>query len=294
VTGVVLVHGGAHSGRIGPGREAPIRAGLREAAEAGRAALVAGAGPVEAAVAAVSVLEDSEHFNAGYGAALTADGEVELDAAVMDGSARRAGAVAVLSGYANPVRVAQAVLADGRHVLLAGAGAARFAEHGGFERTPHLALVTRRRFRRWHRVREPVGHDTVGAVVCDAHGRLAAATSTGGMSLKAPGRVGDSPVPGGGVFADDRRCAVSASGDGERLLEAVAAHDVAARVSYLGLPIDEAVQAMLAGIRGKAGLIAVDPDGNVGIAANTPLFRRALVRGDGPVRTALRTDEELR
>jgi L-asparaginase / beta-aspartyl-peptidase len=293
VTAVVLVHGGAHSGRIRPEREAPIRAGLRDAAEAGRTALRAGAGPVEAAVAAVAVLEDCEHFNAGYGAALNDDGEVELDAAVMNGATRRAGGVAVLSGYANPVRIAQALLAEGRHVLLAGEGAARFAERGGFERTPHLGLVTRRRFRRWHR-EQPAGHDTVGAVVCDAHGRVGAATSTGGPSLKAAGRVGDSPVPGGGIFADDRSCAVSASGSGERLLEAVAAHDVAARLSYLGLRVDEAVGAVLARVEGNAGLIAVDPDGNVGIAANTLLFRRALATGDEPVRIALLADEELR
>ena len=290
----VLVHGGAHAGRIRPEREEPIRAALREAAESGRAALAAGAGPVEAAAAAVVVLEDSEFFNAGYGAALNEDGEVELDAAVMDGATRRAGGVAVLTGYANPVEVARSVLADGRSVLLAGDGAARFAESAGFSRTRHLALVTRRRFRRWHRDQRAASHDTVGAVVCDAHGRLAAATSTGGPSLKAAGRVGDSPVPGAGVFADDRSCAVSASGAGERLLEAVAAHDVAARVSYLGVSVSEAVDAALAEVRGNAGLIAVDPEGKVGLAANTPLFRRALAVGNDPVRVALLADDELR
>jgi beta-aspartyl-peptidase (threonine type) len=289
----VLIHGGATGSRVRPKREDATRAALRKAAEAGRDALAAGASAVEAAVAAVAVLEDSDHFNAGYGAALNEDGAVELDAAVMDGTTRRAGAVAALSGYVNPASIARAVLADGRHVLLTGDGAARFADGAGFSRTPQLALVTRRRFRQWRR-RQLVAQDTVGAVVCDQGGRLGAATSTGGLGLKAAGRVGDSALPGAGVYADDRTCAVSASGTGERLLEAAAAHDVAARVRYLGLSIDEAVEAAVTEVDGDAGLIAVDSGGNVGVGANTPLFLRALAAGDEPVRVALRTDEATR
>lgn len=289
----VLVHGGASGGRVGPKREMRVREALQEAAECGRTALTAGASSLEAAVAAVQVLEDSEHFNAGYGAALNEDGAVELDAAIMNGTTRRAGAVAALSGYANPLRVARAVLEDGNHVLLVAEGARRFAERKGFERTPELALVTRRRLKQWRR-KQAVAHDTVGAVVCDSRGRLGAATSTGGLGLKANGRVGDSALPGAGVFADDRSCTVSASGVGERLTEAVAAYDVAARVRYLGMPIGAAVEATVGEVRGNAGLIAVDPHGNVGVASNTALFLRALAVGDEPVRIALAADEDMR
>jgi beta-aspartyl-peptidase (threonine type) len=289
----VLVHGGASGGRVSPKREMPVREALQQAAERGRAALAAGANSAEAAVAAVRVLENSEHFNAGYGAALNEEGAVELDAAVMDGTTRRAGGVAALSGYANPLTVAQAVLEEGNHVLLVGEGARRFAERKGFERTPELALVTRRRLRQWKRKRT-VALDTVGAVVCDSRGRLGAATSTGGLGLKATGRVGDSALPGAGVFADDRSCAVSASGMGERLTEAVAAYDVAARVRYLGMPIGAAVEATVAEVGAAAGLIAVDREGNVGVASNTALFLRALAARGEPVRIALRGDEEMR
>jgi L-asparaginase / beta-aspartyl-peptidase len=289
----VLVHGGASQGSVRPKREAAIRVGLEEAAEEGRAALATGASAVEAAVAAVAVLENSDHFNAGYGAALNEDGAVELDAAVMDGTARRAGAVGALSGYPNPASVARAVLLDGRHVLLVSEGAARFADRAGFARAPQLALVTRRRFRQWRR-KQLVAHDTVGAVVRDSCGRLGAATSTGGLGLKAPGRVGDSALPGAGVYAADQSCAVAASGNGERLLEAVVAHDVAARLRYLGLSVGEAVGAAVAEVDGDAGLIAVDAIGEVAAAANTPLFLRALAVGDEPVRVALHADEEMR
>jgi isoaspartyl peptidase/L-asparaginase-like protein (Ntn-hydrolase superfamily) len=278
--------------------------------EAGRAALRDGGTAVDAVVEATAVLEDDELFNAGRGAVLTADGDIEHDAAVMDGRRRRAGAIAAVRGQPNPIRVARALLEEGRHGMLAGEGAMRFAAQAGFDAVGLDALLTdqrRRQLAAREAGEEPVPEfgdplpgvwtlegDTVGAVVLDAAGHLAAATSTGGIAGKAPGRVGDSPLIGGGLYAHDRVCAVSATGTGERIMEAVVCHEVAACMRHAGLPIQRAVEAACATVQGDIGLIAVDPRGHVGIACNTPIFQRALAIGDGPVRTGLTGTDNVR
>jgi isoaspartyl peptidase/L-asparaginase-like protein (Ntn-hydrolase superfamily) len=307
---VVIVHGGAGGGVIRPQAAADLRAGLARAVEAGRAALRAGGTAVDAVVEATVVLEDDERFNAGRGAVLTADGDIEHDAGVMDGRRRRAGAVAAIRGQPNPVRVARALLEEGRHGMLAGDGAMRFAEQAGFPAVGLDALLTdhrRRQLAARQAGEEPepafgdpqpgvwtLEADTVGAVVRDVEGHLAAATSTGGIAGKAQGRVGDSPLVGGGLYANDRTCAVSATGTGERIMEAVAAHEVAARMRLAGLPIQRAVEEVCALVQGDIGLIAVGARGRVGIACNTPIFQRALAIGDGPVRTGLAGTDSLR
>ena len=307
---IVVVHGGAGGGVIKPALAPALREGLARAVEAGRAALRDGGNAVDAVVEATVTLEDDELFNAGRGAVLTADGDIEHDSAVMDGRRRRAGAIAAIRGQPNPVRVARALLEEGRHGMLAGEGAMRFAEEAGFPAVGLDDLLTdqRRRqlaLRRDGEEPEPefgdpqpgiwtLEADTVGAVVLDHDGHLAAATSTGGIAGKSPGRVGDSPLVGGGLYANDRVCAVSATGTGERIMEAVVAHEVAARMRLAGLPVQRAVEEACAVVQGDIGLIAVDPHGHVGIACNTPIFQRALAIRNGPVRAGLVGTDSVR
>ena len=247
---IVVVHGGAGGGVIRPDLAPALKDGLARAVEAGRSALFAGGNAVDAVVESVAVLENDEHFNAGRGAVLTADGDIEHDAAVMDGRRRRAGAVAALCGQPNPIRIARALLEEGRHGMLAGEGAMRFAEEQGFARVELDVLLTdhrRKQLAARQAGEEPepafgdpqpgiwtLEGDTVGAVVLDLDGHLAAGTSTGGIHGKLQGRVGDSPLVGGGLYANDRVCAVSATGTGERIMEAVAAHEVAAEMASRG------------------------------------------------------------
>jgi L-asparaginase / beta-aspartyl-peptidase len=307
---IVVVHGGAGAGVIRPDLAPALKDGLARAVEAGRRALYAGGNAVDAVVESVAVLENDELFNAGRGAVLTADGDIEHDAAVMDGRRRRAGAVAALCGQPNPIRVARALLEEGRHGMLAGEGAMRFAEENGFARVELDVLLTdhrRKQLAARQAGEEPepafgdpqpgiwtLEGDTVGAVVLDLDGHLAAGTSTGGIAGKLQGRVGDSPLVGGGLYANDRVCAVSATGTGERIMEAVAAHEVAAGMRLAGLPIQRAVEDACAVVQGDIGLIAVDAHGRVGIACNTPVFQRAVAVGDGRVRTGLTGTESVR
>lgn len=262
---VVVVHGGAGAWRR---RDWPAAtAAVATAARAGLVTLAGGGSALDAAVTAVVVLEDHPRFNAGTGGVPTEDGFVEHDAAVMAGRTGRAGAVAVVRGIRNPVRLARAVLEDGRHVMLAGPGAARFADAVGLERARSDAA----------RVARPPAlptNDTVGAVVC-VGGELAAATSTAGIRGQREGRVGDVAVIGAGTWAD-ALCGVSATGSGERLIEAAAAHEVAARVRLTSATLQEALDAVVAGIAGDAGLIAVDAGGRVAMAFNTEAMPRAV------------------
>lgn len=266
---MIVVHGGA--GAVAPDRHDRVRAGVRRAAAAGHAILAAGGPALDAVVAAVRILEDDPEFNAGIGSALTRDGTVETDASVMDGSTQRAGAVAAVPDLANPITVARAVLDAGEHVILAGPAALRFAAELGISPAPSGALITERM-----RVRladaaarkatssADVDPDrsggTVGAVARDARGNLAAATSTGGIVYKRSGRVGDTPIPGAGTWAD-RSAAISATGDGEAILRVALARGVAARATA-GMSLRDAAIASLRELRaitgGSAGLIAVD------------------------------------
>ena len=261
---------------------------LAAALDGGYALLEAGGSSLDAVIAAVRLLEDDPLFNAGRGAALTREGIAELDAAVMDGSTLRAGGVAAVRHVKHPIELARRVMEKSRHVLLVGAGAEEFALEEGFELLPNAYFRTAERrteldlLRSGQHVSElvPAPHGTVGAVARDAHGNLAAATSTGGMSNKRPGRVGDSPVIGAGTYARNGACAVSATGHGEYFMRLVAAYHVCAAVEYRGLGVQEAVRETiherLAGLGGRGGIIAVDAGGRITLDFNTEgMFRGA-------------------
>ncbi len=280
---VVVVHGGA--GAWPRDRWPEATAGVAAAARAAFELVAGGGSALDAAVAAVVMLEDNPRYNAGTGSVPTANGHLEFDAAVMDGASGRAGAVAAAGGIRNPVRLARAVFDDGRHVLLAANGATAFAHAAGIEQSTagHVEPTDQS-------LKAPT-QDTVGAVVC-VEGKLAAATSTGGTHGKLEGRVGDAPLIGAGTWAD-ANCAVSATGTGERLIEGAAAHEVAARVRLTSASLQEAVEAVVSGIQGNAGLIAVDLAGRVATACNTDAMPRAIATEDG-VMAATGRDKPLR
>ena len=300
----LAVHGGAGTisrARISETVCAGHHDGLRRALLAGQAILAAGGDALDAVTAAVVVLEDDPLFNAGRGSSLTAAGTFEMDAAVMDGRDRRAGAVAALFGPKNPVRAARAVMECSPHVLLAGIGAAAFCQaHGLAFAEPEYFHTERRRrelqdvLERRHGLAEdadpPGAGGTVGAVARDRNGNLAAATSTGGMSGKAPGRVGDTPLIGAGTFADNATCAVSATGHGEFFMRWGVAFEVAARLAHLGHALDRAAAAVIAELArkgGRGGLIAVDRQGRLALPFNTQGMYRGTIEGDGAPHTAI-------
>jgi L-asparaginase / beta-aspartyl-peptidase len=284
---VLAVHGGA--GRIvpeefGAQRAAAARRGLRQSLAAGMAVLRDGGSALDAVVAAVLVLEDDEQFNAGRGAVLTSAGGVEHDAAVADGATRRAGAVTCVCGIRNPVLAARAVLARTPHVLMSGSGAQALARREGLTFVPADWFVTRRQQERLtgllpsSRAGSEPTSGTVGAVALDGEGHLAAATSTGGTTGQLAGRVGDTPLVGAGTWADDRSCAVSATGDGEALILTVFAHEVDALVRLAGLSLGAACQQALHEVTartGTGGCIAVGPDGTVAM----PFTSAGMFRG---------------
>lgn len=261
----IVVHGGA--GRIHESRHDACRAGCVRAAVAGWDILAAGGRALDAVEAAVRVLEDDPEFNAGTGAVLRADGRVQLDAAVMDGPELAFGAVAAIERIRNPVTLARRVLEDGRHALLAGEDAQAFAREQGFALCDPQALIVERERAHWER-----RHGTVGCVARDRAGRIAAATSTGGQSGALPGRVGDSPLPGCGTYADGI-AGVSCTGPGEAIMRVVLARFAAERMAA-GAPAAAAGRAALAHLRARtgadAGLIAIDRDGRIGHAHTTP------------------------
>lgn len=299
----LAVHGGAGTIARDTGNEAPYHTALEQALRAGGAVLAGGGSALDAVEAAVVALEDDPLFNAGRGSVYTAAQAHEMDAAIMDGATLGAGAVAVVRDVRNPVRLARAVLADGAHVLLAGDGAEAFARERGFESMPQAYFHTDHRLAQLQRVRAqqpaamaldhsaPLDEDrklgTVGAVALDVHGHLASAVSTGGMTNKRPGRVGDSPVIGAGFYANDATCAVCATGTGEHFMRTVAAHEVHARMLYLGEPLQaaarETVMGALTRIGGVGGLIAVDRHGNIEMPFNSVGMYRGMLRaGEAP------------
>lgn len=295
----IVVHGGA--GHLGPddpassgGADAPRLEGVRRAAEAGWAVLRAGGSAVDAVEAAVRVLEDDPTFNAGTGACLTAAGDVELDASIMDGATLACGGIAAVKDVKNPVGLARRVMERSPHVLLAGPGASAFAREVGIPPHPNALLVTPRQRARWEAARAGARAarktGTVGAAARDARGHLAAATSTGGMELKRAGRVGDTPLIGCGTYADDARAAVSCTGHGERIIQVTLARH-AADLAAAGLPPMEAARAAVAmlgeRVKGEGGLILIGPAGEVGFAHNTPVMSRAWTGPDGVIRAAL-------
>ena len=298
----IAIHGGAGSlprAEMTGEREAAYRAGLVRALDAGRTVLEGGGGAVEAVTVAAAALEDDPLFNAGRGAVFNADGRHELDAAIMDGRTRRAGAVCGVMHVANPVRLARAVMELSGHVMLSGAGAEEFALAAGFALVPQQYFHTAERHGQLERLRAglagvspfTISHvGTVGAVALDSAGSLAAATSTGGMTGKRWGRIGDSPVIGAGTYADGG-CAVSATGHGEVFIRAAVAHDICARIRYGGRTLDRAVREVvfgeLADLGGEGGVIAIDASGNVSAEFNSEGMFRASVREGGAAQVAI-------
>jgi isoaspartyl peptidase/L-asparaginase-like protein (Ntn-hydrolase superfamily) len=279
---VLAVHGGAGRLPTDAGYRDTAAAALRRALEAGLAQLRSRTGALEAAVAAAEVLEDCPVMNAGRGSVLTCDGGVEMDAAVMDGAGRRAGGVAGVRALAHPVRAALCVLRDGRHVLLAGDGAERFARERGCAAAEPEGHVTPERRAQLEAWRARSG-GTVGAVALDAEGHLAAATSTGGTTGKLPGRVSDSCLIGSGTWADDATCAVSATGLGELFIRSAFAHEVDALLRLGGLDLDAACRRALERVDGRGGCIAVDCQGRVALPFGTPGMARGWADGAGRI-----------
>jgi len=275
---VIAIHGGA--GVLRADKPATQhRAVLKQALEAGYEILVNRGKALDAVAAAVVVLEDSPLFNAGRGSSFNSDGEIEMDASIMDGATLRAGAVAAVRRIRNPILAARAVMEASRHVLLAGDGAERFARKQGLKLEPPEYFHTERRLAALRKNRQNY-HGTVGAAALDADGNLAAATSTGGYTGKLPGRIGDSPIIGAGTYADNRACAVSGTGLGEAFIRAAVAHDVCARMRYAGVSLAAAAAAALrnvADLGADGGLIAVDRRGNVAMPFNSEGMFRACI-----------------
>lgn len=284
-TYAIAVHGGAGAvprAALTPEREARYREGLERALDAGYALLEGGGSSLDAVTTAVRILEDDPLFNAGHGAALTRDGAAELDAAIMDGRQLRAGAVASVRHVRNPIELARRVMEKSRHVLLVGAGAEEFALEEKFQLVPNLYFRTAERVeqleaeQRGARVSDlvPSTRGTVGAVARDTAGNLAAATSTGGMTNKRPGRVGDSPIIGAGTFADNASCAVSCTGIGEDFLRTALARTAAFFVEERGMPARDAAEAAIRyltrKVQGIGGLILIDREGRCARAFSTP------------------------
>jgi beta-aspartyl-peptidase (threonine type) len=324
----LVIHGGAGTilpGRMSAEQEEAYRAALQEALDAGYAILTAGGSSLDAVEAAITTMELSPLFNAGRGAVFTSEDTVELDASVMDGATRAAGALTGVTRVKHPIRLARAIMEQSPHVMMAGRGAETFAEAQGLEMVENSFFYTDRRRNQARRGRAdgPSGGDgaptyypgllddgddpasaetpsvaphptdpgdkfgTVGAVALDRDGNLAAGTSTGGMTNKRFGRVGDSPIIGAGTYADNATCGVSATGHGEYFIRGVVAHDIAARMKHGGATVTEAARAVIhdvlpnLGEGGTGGVIAMDAEGTIAMPFNTPGMYRASIAPDG-------------
>ncbi len=303
----IAIHGGAGTierGKLTETQEREVRAALNDSIEAGHRILAAGGSSMDAVVAAVKILEDAPQFNAGRGAVLTHEGKVELDASIMDGASLAAGAVASVTGVRHPIEAARAVMMHSPHVMLVSEGANAFAESVGIEFKDPDWFITDFRARQLESVQAnaqssvQLSEDwfsTVGAVALDASGNLAAATSTGGMTNKRWGRVGDSPIIGAGTYADNASCAVSATGHGEFFIRHVVAYDICARFKYTGLSLresaDQVIHDVLVESGGDGGVIAVDGKGNIAMPFNTQGMYRASMNAAGQKTVAIYGDD---
>src|SRR5438552_802154 len=299
----LAVHGGAGTierSKMTPEKEQEYRTGLENALRAGREILQSGGSSPDAVEAAVRVLEDDPHFNAGKGSYFTSAGTIEMDAAIMDGKTLAAGAIAGIEHVRNPIVLARVVMEKSKHVMMIGAGAEQFAKRNGIEMADAKYFFTQERWNALQKLKaaEKAGadggkkfiisdadcHGTVGAVARDTQGNLAAATSTGGTTNKLPGRVGDSPVIGAGTYASNTTCAVSCTGDGEFFIRAAVAHQISALMELRGMSLAEAAARALADAQklgGTGGLIAVDENGNVALPFNTSGMYRGYLGENG-------------
>ncbi len=310
---VLVIHGGAGTitrAAMTDEADAAIRAALTDALRAGHAQVVAGADALDAVTAALSILEDDPHFNAGRGGVFAADGTVRHDASIMDGATGQAGASTGTMHVRHPIRLARSVMEASPHVLLAEEGAEEFALAQGLEMVPNTFFHTERRRQSLLNVqareRDASGalappeawqmHGTVGAVALSATGHLAAGTSTGGMTNKRWGRIGDSPIIGAGTYADDATCGVSATGHGEYFIRLGVARDIAARMAYLGEDVDTAashvIGTTLSEAGGTGGVIALDAQGRASMPFNTEGMYRGTITRSGVVTTLIYGDEE--
>jgi beta-aspartyl-peptidase (threonine type) len=311
MTLALAIHGGCGTlpkAEMTEAEWAQARSDLASALRAGWAILSKGGAAVDAVEAAVRIMEDSPHFNAGHGAAFNTEGEHELDASIMDGATLAAGAICGAKRIRNPITAAKALMLHGDPLLLAGPAADDFAEHEGVDTVAneHFSTERRRKNLASMKLREIVGtaaeaseaekHGTVGAVACDAEGHLAAATSTGGYTNKPVGRVGDSPIIGAGTYARDGRCAVSGTGKGEYFMRYCVGHEIASLIAYKGLSLEAATDAVLAELSEHkigAGLVAVDADGGIVAPYNTDGMYRGWVTADGLIHVATHDHVEL-
>ncbi len=306
----LVIHGGA--GAQAPGRytaeeEAAYEAKLNEALETGYGVLEAGGSALDAVVATIVVMEDSPLFNAGKGSVFTRDGKNELDASIMDGATRNAGAVAGVTNVKSPIKLAREVMENSEHVMFAREGAEEFAERRGLEMVPPHYFYTERRWKSFEEALEKektesetsLPHDhkygTVGAVALDAQGNLAAGTSTGGMTLKRFGRVGDVPIIGAGTFADNQSCAVSSTGWGEYFIRLTIARDICAQVEYAGKSVEDAahdvIHNRLENLGGDGGVIALGANGEYAMPFNSAGMFRGVKNANGVQMVAIYGDE---
>jgi beta-aspartyl-peptidase (threonine type) len=304
-----VIHGGAGTilrNQMTPEREKAYRTALTEALMTGYDILKKGRPGLDAVEAAIRYMEDSPLFNAGKGAVFTSAGTNELDSSIMDGETLKAGAVAGLKHIKNPISLARMVMEKSKHVMMVSDGAEAFAKEQGVELVPASYFYTEERWQSLQREKAaeaeknkapkdkkqekqhaaPLEHEygTVGAVALDHNGNLAAGTSTGGISNKKWGRVGDSPIIGAGTYANNRTCGISATGDGEYFIRSVVAHDISALMEYKGLPLKAAADAVIEKVDklgGKGGLIAIDKDGNIAYSFSSAGMYRGRVGADG-------------
>ena len=290
----IAIHGGAghfDTERLSPAEQDAYRISLAFALETGGAVLDAGGTATDAVVATISVMEDDSLFNAGRGAVYTATGVHELDASIMRGQDRNCGAVTGLQGYRHPIDVASKVMTESEHVFFSGHGAGEFAARMEAEPADAGWFDTQKAHKRYLRalerdtIREKFG--TVGCVALDRNGHLAAGTSTGGMTYKRHGRIGDSPIIGAGTWADDRTCAISATGWGEYFIRTAVAHDIHARILHAGMTLQEAadqtIHNEMGALGGDGGIVGMSASGTPAFSMNTPgMFRGALTSGSTP------------
>lgn len=296
----IVIHGGAGTlvkGMMTPEKEAAYKAALKVALTAGYAVLETGGTSLDAVETAVIALENSHLFNAGKGSVFTATGTHEMDASIMDGKHLKAGAVSLITGIKNPVTLAKAVMQKSEHVFMAGEGAMQFAKNNGFELEDPAYFHDDFRYNQWQEIKDSDSFQldhakkkdskfgTVGAVACDQHGNIAAATSTGGMTNKKFGRVGDSPMIGAGNYANNKTCAVSCTGSGEFFIRGVVAYDVSCLIEHknysLDKACDEVINERVLNIGGDGGLIAVNAQGEISMAFNTEGMYRAFKKSSG-------------
>ena len=295
---VLVIHGGAgvlSKKDMTPEIEKRFHEDLNLALQAGHAILKDGGTSMDAVIAAIKILEDSPYFNAGKGAVYTNAGTHELDASIMDGKTLAAGSVAGVKTVKNPILAARAVMEKSEHVMMAGTGADDFAKAQGLEIVENSYFSTKDRYERWQKVLKDEADKaskkgTVGAVALDIHGNLAAGTSTGGMTNKKYGRVGDSPIIGAGTYANNKTCAVSGTGWGEFFIRTVVAHDISALVEYKKLPVQKAADTVIKKVGtlgGDGGVITLDTKGNIGMSFNSDGMYRGFIKADGTSKTLI-------